>query len=300
MQCPRVYWGKPPEATLGVTAACFSAAPFYKCYGCSRTGVEPKSRITPLAGVTIFLVPLYCEEPPAPSYARWIECGWSLQSPSPVTAHRVPPDGCVDIIYDRRQGLRAIGAMTVEQRFAYPYSVCVTGIRFRPGMARAFLGVSPAEFTDGSVPLADLWPRLVRELRRRLDDAKSIQDAMRILFGSLPVPPEPSPVQEAITAIARAGGNADLDSVAWQANLSPRQFRRRCLEESGLRPKTPVPRVAFSARLPPRPHFRPARLVRHRSRGRLFRPGAPDSRFSHFHRSCAHVRFFQYPRSPPG
>ncbi len=44
-------------------------------------------------------------------------------------------------------------------------------------------------------------------------------------------------MQRAIEAIAAANGNADLDSVARQANLSPRQFRRRCLQESGLTPK---------------------------------------------------------------
>src|SRR5436190_2769351 len=58
-----------------------------------------------------------------------------------------------------------------------------------------------------------------------------------ILFGSLPVPPAPTPVQKAIEALADADGNTDLDNIAWQANLSPRQFRRRCLEESGLTPK---------------------------------------------------------------
>jgi AraC-like DNA-binding protein len=182
-------------------------------------------------------VPLYCELPPSPPYARWVECGWSLRSDTAVTGHRVPPDGCLDIIYDRRHGLRAVGTMTTEQRFHFPENVYVAGVRFRPGMAGAFLGVSPAEFTDSSAPLEDLWPNRARELERRLDDAKSIQDAMRILFGSLPVPPAPNPVQEAIEAIAGADGNADLDCVARQANLSPRQFRRRCLEESGLTPK---------------------------------------------------------------
>jgi len=32
-------------------------------------------------------------------------------------------------------------------------------------------------------------------------------------------------------------GLVDLDWVAAQSNLSPRHFRRRCLEESGLTPK---------------------------------------------------------------
>jgi AraC-like DNA-binding protein len=183
-------------------------------------------------------MPSYCEQPPAAPLTRWVECVWLLQSDTAVSAHRVPPDGCLDLIYDHDHGLRAIGTMTREQRFDFPEGVCLAGIRFRPGMAGPFLGVSPAELTDGSAPLEDLWARRARELRMKVEDARSIQDAMGILLSSLPTRNiAPNPVQKAIEAIAAANGNVDLDSVARQANLSPRQFRRRCLEESGLGPK---------------------------------------------------------------
>lgn len=128
--------------------------------------------------------------------------------------------------------------MTVEQRFDYPDGMWITGIRFRPGMAGAFLGASPAELTDSTIPLEDLWPRRARALAQRLDDAKSIRDAVRVLLASMPAPPSaPNPVQQAIETLTAANGNADVESTARQANLSPRQFRRRCLEESGLTPK---------------------------------------------------------------
>jgi AraC-like DNA-binding protein len=75
-------------------------------------------------------------------------------------------------------------------------------------------------------------------LLRRLDDAASISDAVRIILGHLPPPASaPNPVQRAIQCVAAANGNVDLDNVAGAANLSPRSFRRRCLEESGLGPK---------------------------------------------------------------
>lgn len=180
----------------------------------------------------------YREQPPPASHTRWIECAWLLESGTEELAHRVPPDGCVDIVYGSSHGLRVIGTMTREQRFRFPENVSLTGIRFRPGMAGTILGVSPEELTDGSASLEDVWMRRGPDLKRRLDDAKSIQEAMGLLLGSLTVPAEgPNPVQQAIEAIAAANGNADLDSVACQANLSPRQFRRRCLEESGLTPK---------------------------------------------------------------
>jgi AraC-like DNA-binding protein len=183
-------------------------------------------------------VPGYAEQASSGSLARWVECAWVLETASPIPLHRVPPDGCVDIVYDRAEGLRAVGAMTVEQRFDFPSGAEQIGIRFRPGMAGAFLGVSPAELTDCTAPLGDLQDRRAGEIQRRLDDARSIRDAMRLLLAGLPVPErELSPVQRAIEALAEAKGNADLNELAHQANLSPRQFRRRCLEESGLAPK---------------------------------------------------------------
>jgi AraC-like DNA-binding protein len=177
------------------------------------------------------------EQPPLAPLSRWVECSWYLDTAEAVTGHRVPPDGCLDIVYDRSNGLRAIGTMTREQRFHFPKGAHLAGVRFRPGMAGRFLGVSPAELTDTSTPLEDLWPRRARQLERQLDDARSIQDAMRILLGSLPAPDALTPLQQAIESLSATNGNADLDVVARQANLSPRQFRRRCLEESGLTPK---------------------------------------------------------------
>jgi len=75
-------------------------------------------------------------------------------------------------------------------------------------------------------------------LHHRLDDAISIRDAVRILLANLPLPAAaPNPVQRAIESAAAAKGNVDPGCLAGSANLSPRSFRRRCLEESGLTPK---------------------------------------------------------------
>jgi AraC-like DNA-binding protein len=180
---------------------------------------------------------MYREQAPNGPLSRWVECAWSFEARADVES-RVPPDGCVDILYERGRGLRVVGTMTVEQRFDYAPGAAVTGVRFQPGIVGSFLRVSPAEFIDRSVPLEDLWPRRTRELEGRLDDARSIEDASELLLNNVAVPASPlNPVQRAIGALAAAHGNADLDELARQANLSPRQFRRRCLEESGLTPK---------------------------------------------------------------
>src|ERR1700733_9083415 len=160
-------------------------------------------------------MPLYRELPPAAALFRWVECGWIMDTAEAVLGHRVPPDGCLDIVYDRGHGLRAIGTMTREQRFHYPEGAYLAGIRFRPGMAKAFLGISPAELTDASAPLEDLWPRRARQFTRQMDDASAIQGAMQILFDNLPAPNATlTPTQRAVEALAIANGNADLDVAA--------------------------------------------------------------------------------------
>ena len=136
---------------------------------------------------------------------RRMECSWSLETVAPVHAYRVPPDGCVDIVYARETGAHVVGAMTVERRFDLAAGARTIGVRFRPGMAGAFLGAAPVEFTDRTVALEDVWGGRARQLQSLLADA--------------------------------AHGDLDLEWAARHACLSARQFRRRCLEESGLTPK---------------------------------------------------------------
>ncbi len=180
----------------------------------------------------------YQEVKPPAALADWVECGWMLHSVEPVAGHRVLPDGALDIVYDRELGLRVVGAMTVEQRFDLRANALLVGVRFRPGMAGTLLQVEPSTLTDGFAQIADSWGTRGRTLRDRLNDAGSGPAALCILLQGLHVPErKPSPVQRAITAIAASHGSLDLDRAAGEANLSPRQFRRRCQTESGLSPK---------------------------------------------------------------
>lgn len=180
----------------------------------------------------------YHEHAPPPALAQYIECAWSIAAAGPVTGHRVPPDGCLDIIYSRTDGARVVGAMTAEQRFDFPPGTMLAGVRFRPGMAGLFLGVAPAELTDRIAPLDDIWGSAGRSLAGRLDGAATAAECIRLITAALPaVRGAPGPVRCAIEAITAAHGAVDLEWIARQANLSPRQFRRRCLEESGLTPK---------------------------------------------------------------
>jgi AraC-like DNA-binding protein len=128
--------------------------------------------------------------------------------------------------------------MPVEQRFRMSAGMAVTGVRFRPGLARQFLQSPPVELTGRLEPLEQLWGRRARELESRLSGSPSAEERARLLLSALPASGDaPGAIGRAMEAIAAAHGVLDLDWAATQAGMSVRQFRRRCLEESGLTPK---------------------------------------------------------------
>ena len=179
----------------------------------------------------------YREKLPDAPLSHVIECFWSLEVRESTENH-ILPDGSVDLIYSPEMRCRVIGAMTTEQVESLPAGTKIAGVRFRPGMAGTPLGRPIADFTDGFLPVEDLWPRRGRELRERLDDAASTREMFTVLENSIkPVAQEPTRFGRVLTALAASKGRISLDYLAREANLSPRHFRRRCLEESGLGPK---------------------------------------------------------------
>jgi AraC-like DNA-binding protein len=166
-----------------------------------------------------------------------VECVWSIETDAPIPAHAVRPDGCLDILYSAA-GLEVVGAMTAERRYEVGAGARTIGLRFRPGMAAAFLRVPAAEITDRITPLESFWGAAARKLQGRLDEAPSVEAAREILGGAVRPPAlSPNAVQRAIEAVASSHGDVDLDWIARQAGMGERQFRRRCLAESGLAPK---------------------------------------------------------------
>jgi AraC-like DNA-binding protein len=179
----------------------------------------------------------YSEHKPPQAVERWVECTWSTETSAPVQGFAVRPDGCMDLLYSA-SGLEMVGAMTRAQAYDLPSGSRAVGLRFRPGMARRFLGVAAEELTDRVLPLHDAWGARAHCLESRLAEAASIEECRVILLDAVAGGCRPlDPVQRAIEAMTQANGEVDIEWAADQATLSPRQFRRRCLEESGLTPK---------------------------------------------------------------
>jgi AraC-like DNA-binding protein len=173
-----------------------------------------------------------------PAIARWVECAWSLETAHNICGYPVRPDGCIDILYSAAGRLDVVGAMTSEKRFSMAAGSSAVGVRFRPGMAGAFLAIAAQEITDTTIPLRDVWGRRGQELEARLAESTTLGERHRILITGLGDPHfAPTSTQLAAEAITRARGSIDLEQLIRQTGISERQFRRRLLEETGLSPR---------------------------------------------------------------
>jgi AraC-like DNA-binding protein len=181
----------------------------------------------------------YRELAPPPHLAEAVECFWTMES-SASFCHRVLPDGCADIIFSRDSGkasLTAVGTMTQFADFQIPPGQLTVGMRFRPGMWAEHFGVPSPEITDRLLPLEDLWGARGRALLMQMADAASPRQCAEVLGWALRPAASRTPIQRALAWMEANPGCISLDDVAYQAGLSPRQFRRICLRQTGISPK---------------------------------------------------------------
>jgi len=198
---------------------------------------------SPAAVVTTSVVKLpYQEFPPSPKFAAHVECFWMHRTEGPVRNFHVFPDGCSDIIFEQPArdygGLAIVGTMTRAQAFDIPGGHLTFGVRFRPGMAARLLRVPGSVAVDQSIPLSDTWQAAaVRDLLDQLASSRSSRDAIARFEASLADPAPLDPVEKSLAWLAECAGQVSMDALANAASLSPRQFRRICLERTGLSPK---------------------------------------------------------------
>jgi len=164
------------------------------------------------------------------------------RSDRPISDFHVFPDGCSDIIFEQPArdygGLAIVGTMTRAQTFDIPARHSTFGVRFRPGMATRLVRVPGSLAVDQSIPLADAWrAAAVRDLLDQLASCISPRDAIARFEASLAEPTPLDPVDKSLAWMAECGGQVSIDALASCANLSSRQFRRTCLERTGLSPK---------------------------------------------------------------
>ncbi|WP_025680769.1 helix-turn-helix domain-containing protein [Paenibacillus massiliensis] len=178
---------------------------------------------------------------------------------------RVLPDGCSDILltYDPvREELDMSYCGNYTKPFAFheePATEVDTrsrgagytfGVRFFPGGARVFHGISLDEFTDQRIPLEQCWPRSATELRElgeRMLETTSFRERARLmdtylnswisstlLHGHMA---EGDLMKNVLHRIFTSRGQTSIQELAALETVSERQLHRYCKPWIGISPK---------------------------------------------------------------
>jgi AraC-like DNA-binding protein len=166
------------------------------------------------------------------------------------TAHRVLPDGCMDLIWSRAGAgdtgqIIVAGPDTAATVTLWRPGVVHLGLRFDSAVGPAHIGVPASEVRDRRVPLAEIWGRAeATRLAERLAaadapaatfEAEIFRRGRRDGLTDLLAP----------SALAGIQAGAPVAQVARTAALSERQLLRRCQLAVGYGPKTLARIVRF-------------------------------------------------------
>jgi AraC-like DNA-binding protein len=190
------------------------------------------------------VVGVFRQRMPAAVLGRHVDRVWINELRGP-TVIDVVPDGCIDI-YWTGAGLQIAGPNTEVLTLTMPGVAALTGVRFHPGVAGRWLGVSATELLNRQQPLDEVWDRrTVDELSDRLAHARSATAAAMVLeqalIARLPEVAPADPIIEATVAAISGAGRTTKSAVSdliADFGWSERTLRRHCHEAFGYGPKT--------------------------------------------------------------
>jgi AraC-like DNA-binding protein len=178
--------------------------------------------------------------PPA-ALAPFVDAFWSRSAGRSAEPQRILPDGCLDIVVGPRQAI-VVGAMTRAIIVPPAGGAGMVGVRFRPGMATAFLRIPAAALTDDSAPLEAVWPD-GDEVADHVGSALGTDQAIARLAATLTsrlarttaVPPD---LLAAVERIMARGGRIDVSRLAASLGVTRQHLARRFAAHVGVPPKT--------------------------------------------------------------
>ncbi|MFD7165386.1 AraC family transcriptional regulator [Streptomyces violascens] len=123
-------------------------------------------------------------------------------------------------------------------------------VRLSPVIARAILGVSPAELDGTAVPLHDLWGREASRIREQLGEVSPWQDRFALTDALLARRHEAGPAVDPEVAwawhrIVSSRGLTRVDGLAAEVGWSRKRLWSRFRSQLGLPPKRAVKLVRF-------------------------------------------------------
>jgi AraC-like DNA-binding protein len=183
----------------------------------------------------------YLEWPMAEGH-RYVACTWAARYASSGEPHveRIPPDGCIDLLWTRR-GLEIAGPDTQSFALGSMPGARIVGLRFLPAAAPVFLGVPASALVDCHVSAIDVLGSRATPLIDALYAATTANEAASVLFSHTKtwLQREPDPlVEETIREVRRTIASPSIAELAARLGVSERHLRRRFAESVGYAPKT--------------------------------------------------------------
>lgn len=207
----------------------------------------------------------YREYSPSARLSPYVACYWTVEWDARAGSqpHRILPDGCVDIIVDRRASSARYAAFVTGLMTSYLVmdltgEQSTFGIRMFTESARSILGVPVSEFFSRQVFLEELWGaeglHLVEQFLQADDVSELIAMAERkldVLLSRLPNVDTilPSVVHDGLGYIYDSKGVLSTAGLADKLGYSERHLRRGFERELGVGPKDMLGIIRFQSML---------------------------------------------------
>lgn len=187
---------------------------------------------------------------PRHGLAKYVDCIWYFEAAEGSSSQdRVLPHGEFELVISLSDRARAgegesliagpqTRAIIVDQSGQSP----MVGAHFSPGGAAALFGYPAHEFRDLDIPLRDVWPARVGELRERLFEVDSPDDALTLLESDLFCYAGNAPDRHPAIALAIAEFHSPsprklVRDLVGETGLSQRRFIELFRDQVGLTPK---------------------------------------------------------------
>ncbi|NUO51195.1 MAG: helix-turn-helix transcriptional regulator [Polyangiaceae bacterium] len=174
---------------------------------------------------------------------------WDLRDASPHVTELLG-DPCAHFVFERggpHHDARLVGVWTRLWKRKLEGVGRVWGVKLRAGALRAFVAASASDFTNRIVPLADVFPRGIRTLHKKVtstdDDAEAFA-AIEAWLSSVRRPSDPQ-IKMAVSLvdrIARDPAIMTVDTLASVSGLAPRALQRLFRDYVGGSPKWAIRR----------------------------------------------------------
>ncbi len=183
----------------------------------------------------------YRELAPSGDVYSLIACRWMRETTGEGSSDSVLvlPDGCVDLLW--REGELVVAGLDRTARSSpVAPGERILGLRLRPGIAGAVLGMPASEVLDVHVKLEELLGSPASELAERLAESDGDDEAFKLLERSVGARIGDAGPDPLVLAATRRLGfpGSRVDRLAESLGISERQLRRRFRDSVGYGPKT--------------------------------------------------------------